>query len=340
MSPRWLVAALCVAASVAGGVAQVPKEAAPAPFRLIIENKLGSLQRSIDQASANGYVVAFGSPGYGLVVLRYEGRSEPRPAYRIVETSYDIERALKRGYRGVPRTLDKKSGRLVLIAVRTADGPFESRLFETDQTNLLRHEVRRARAAGFRVIAMTSDDGGHAALFERAAGAGKARKDPGEFVSADRQDALQEELARRAAAGYHIEQACGWTGLLLSLERGNQASQAEYRVLSAADNAMLSRDINQASREGFRYTSGTLWAIRRTSPAFGALGSGFFAIVERQEEGRAGPQYLVIGASARRLSGLTRDFDEAVARGFTPVDAAPWRSTDGQTLILLERKLR
>jgi len=296
-------------------------------YRLLSTDSLEDLQQALDDASANGYAPAFGSPAYQLLVLRRRADSEEPSAYRVLDGPKAIEQAMAQGLRAIPGTFDTAGGTLVAIARRASETErHELLVLQTNRTGTLNDE-------------MASDDAGHSALLERPANvtpeAGSV--DPGALVAANTQDTLQQELAARAEAGYHIVQASAWKEMLLALERREGQEPTEYRVLSTTRSGTLGREVNAAASQGFRYVPGTLHAVQKGATLFGRAGSEFVAIMERAPSGDAAREYFLVGA--RRVSTLTREFDEAVTGGFAPVGLTLGYQ-EQENLILLDRSRR
>jgi hypothetical protein len=335
-----LLTGLCIflATCTIPAAAQEPPAAGPA-HRLIIAKNVDKLQEELDRAAADGYAVALGWPGYAIAILTRRAEGGPRPEYRVFNGEKAIQQGLAQGYRAVPDTLDVYGDAPLVIARKAVDAEkSESLLLRAHRTATLDKEVREAAARGFRVIGMASNDSGHSVLLERAAGTPPdvAGADVAALIAVSRQDSLQSELASRAAAGYRIAQSSCWNETLLSLERRHAEKPPEYRVLSAAKSTTLEQEIGMAATEGFRYTPGTLHAVQKSVPLFGAMSVEYLAIMEKAADDVSREYFLV---SVRRVKTLAQEFDDAVARGFTPVALSlPFQSQEA--LVLFEREQR
>lgn len=315
--------------------------ATPPDFRLVSAKNVETLQQELDRAAAEGYAVALAWPAYDLVLLRRRAESELVCAYRVLDGQKAITASLAAGYRALPDTLDVRGGALRAIAVPPRPGEaVESLLLTTNRTGTLDQQIRDARGKGFHVIALASDDSGHAALLERSPGERlePADAEAGALIAASSQDTLQKELADRAAAGYHVAQASSWKETLLVLERGDAGEPFEYRVVSTTKSSTLEREMNAAAASGFRFTPGTLHAQQKGAvPLFGRTGTDYVVIMEKRAGASPVPEYVVVGA--RRMGTLIREFDEAVAKGLVPV-AMTLGYSDQETLVLFEGQRR
>ena len=312
------------------GWAQAPA-GPPAPYRLLVAKNCQALDQELERAAREGYAVELGWPSYELVLLRRSEPGETPATYRVLDGKKALEDALARRHCVVPDTLDTAGGRLRAIATTPGDPPCESVLLQTSRTGTLDTEIQDAVSNGFHVIGMASDDSGHAALLQRAAGGSKASA---ALVAASVQETLQQELSARAAAGYRIASSSAWKETLFSLDHHEEVPKVEYRVLSTTKSSTLEQELNAAAAKGFRFTPGTLHAVQKGAvPMFGRLGTDYVAVVESGVGAREAPYYMV---GARRLSTLIREFDDAVAKGFAPVALALGYS-DQETIVLFER---
>jgi len=335
--PALLTVALCATLSISSPPATSQDTAGTASFRLVNASNLDELQRELDEASADGYLVALAWPAYELAILRRRAASESLRSYRVFNGEKAINEGLSQGYRAVPDTLDVIGGALLVVAVKSSDDErYESLLLHTNRTSTLETEVQSARANDFRVVGMASDDHGHAALLERPAGQPSTKSSAAAaLIATSAQETLQKELAARAAAGYSIVQASSWKETVLALERTDDRVTREYRVLSTTKSGTLEREMNGAAKQGFRLTPGTLHAQQKGAvPLFGRTGTEYVAIMERTPDGGPASEYLIVGA--RRIKTLVREFDGAVAKGLVPV-AMSLPFADQETLVVFER---
>jgi hypothetical protein len=308
-------------------------------FRLVHAKNVDILQQELDRASAEGYAVSLAWPGYDLVVLRRRSATELLGAYRVLKGNENIAQSLLQGYRALPDTLEVTGGTLLVIAQPPGEGVrYESLILRTSGTSALDREIRDARAKGFHVVGMASDDSGHAAVLERRGGemAEPGGADAVALIAASRQDTLQKELADRSAAGYRIAQASSWTETVLALEQRDGDTPLEYLVLSTTRGSTLEREMNGAAVKGFRLTPGTLHAQQKGAvPIFGGrMGTEYVAIMEKCTDTHSVAGYVIVGA--RRIGTLTREFDAAVAKGLVPV-AMTLGYSDQEMLVVLER---
>lgn len=335
--PALLTVALCATLSISSPPATSQDASGTAPFRLVNASNLDDLQRALDTASTDGYVVALAWPAYELAILRRRAASESSRSYRVFNGEKAIKGGLSQGYRAVPDTLDVKGGALLVVAFKSSeDEQYESLLIHTSRTSTLETEIQRARVDDFRVIGMATDDHGHAALLERRADQPSAKSgEASAVVATSAQETLQKELAARAAGGYCIVQASSWKETIVALERTDDGVPREYRVLSTTKSGTLEREMNAAAEKGFRLTPGTLHAQQKgVVPLFGRTGTDYVAIMERSAGVGPAAEYLIVGA--RRLKTLVREFDDAVAKGLVPV-AMSLPFSDQETLVVFER---
>jgi hypothetical protein len=333
-----LVLGFCTVMAAGWCPAAAQEIATPGPaYRLLAPKNVNALQQELDRASAEGYEVALAWPAYQLAVLRRRDPTEPAASYRVLNGEKAIKEALAQGYRAVPDTLDVKRGALLAIAVKCAAGDrHESLILQTSRTHTLEKEIQTARATGFHVIGLTSDDTGHAALLERLAGDPSRTESANAIalIAASAQDTLQKELASQAAAGYQIAQAASWKETVLVLER-RDGVPVDYQVLSTTKSHTLEREMNAAVAKGYRLRPGTLHAQQKGAvPMLGRMGSDFIAIMEKATDAVPPPGYVIIGA--RRTQTLVREFEAAVEQGLVPV-ALTLGYSEQETVVVFER---
>ncbi len=337
MSAR-LAVGLCVVLRICAVPAPAQEVAKPLPaFRLLDTNRVERLQEELDEASAGGYAVAFGSPAYQRLVLRPRAEAEERAAYRVLEGKDAIEQALAQGYRALPGLVDTRAGRPAVIARKARETDrYESLLLHANRTGTLDREIGEARARGFCVIGMGSDDEGHWAILERPAERPVGdRAEAAVLLATSTQETLQKELSARAADGYHIVATSAWKEILVSLQRRAGEKPVGYRVLSTTRSGTLEREINAAAEQGFRFSPGTLHAVQKGAvPMLGRTGTEYTAIMEKRADDEPHRHYVIVGA--RRSSTLAREFEDAVGKGLSPV-ALTLGYSDQETLILFER---
>jgi hypothetical protein len=337
----WAGGFVVVSLWISPATGQEPARPAP-PFRIADEGNWEKQQQAVSQAASEGYLVMIGRPTDNLVILRRRGENEPAASYKVVQTKKEIEQELARGYRAVPGTLDVNEYGTPLVMARKADEaePREVLVVEATRASTLDKKVLEGRAKGFRVVGMASGPGGHAALLERPAGSppGPGNIDPKAYIAAKGKEAVQQELAASAAAGYRIAQATAFNEMRVALEPHDGQSPIEYRVLAAMRNQTLLEQISAASAEGFTVTPGTLHAVQKGSVlGMPRLGSEYMVVLQKGAGAAPGPEYFIV--AFRKRSTLTREFDEAVAAGYAPV-AAVIGFQEQDSLVLFERPRR
>lgn len=151
-------------------------------YKLLATTKTSTMQKEIDQTSAQGYRILVGSPTSGsemAIFLSRDGTVEAPYKYKLLATSRtgtmqkELNEAAANGFRLIPSTMIAKSGMLIGVEiVMILEQPprvvrqYEYKLLATSLTSTLQKEVSEAQAAGFKIIGMVSR-GEHMVVMER-----------------------------------------------------------------------------------------------------------------------------------------------------------------------------
>ncbi|MET0624468.1 MAG: hypothetical protein ABW250_15915 [Pyrinomonadaceae bacterium] len=193
-----LVCAVCAPAASPAAAAQEQKEGQKAKagddakraklriepgqrYLMLSTQKTSTMQKELDEAAAQGFRVAFGSPTSTTeMALLMERVAEPSApySYRLLATTKistmrkELNEAAAEGYRLLPRTMISKDSFLtmeIIMLVEKApnsDTRYEYRLYATTSEKKMRAEVEKAEAEGFRLAGMVSR-GEHMVIMER-----------------------------------------------------------------------------------------------------------------------------------------------------------------------------
>lgn len=151
-------------------------------YKLLATTKTSTMQKEIDQTSAQGYRILVGSPTSGsemAIFLSRDGTVEAPYKYKLLATSRtgtmqkELNEAAANGFRLIPSTMIAKSGMLIGVEiVMILEQPpkvvrqYEYKLLATSLTSTLQKEVTEAQAAGFKIVGMVSR-GEHMVVMER-----------------------------------------------------------------------------------------------------------------------------------------------------------------------------
>ena len=164
-----------------GAPMQGAGEAQPT-YLLLATTQTSTMQKELDEASAQGYRVVTGSPTSGTEMAVFLEKSARLPGpyrYKVLATSRtgtmleELNEAAAEGFRLVPSTMIAKKQRFgsVEVVVLLELGPkvekrYEYKLLATSKTSTLQKEVSEAQEAGFVIIAMVSR-GEHMVIVEK-----------------------------------------------------------------------------------------------------------------------------------------------------------------------------
>jgi hypothetical protein len=155
-------------------------------YKLLATRRTSTMQKEIDEISAQGYRILVGSPTSGTemaVFLSREGTTESQFKYKLLATTRtgtmnkELNDAAAGGYRLIPSTMIAKAGMLfgpeiVMILERppVVMKQYEYKLLATTLTSTLQKEVTEAQQAGYKIVGMVSR-GEHMVVMEREADA-------------------------------------------------------------------------------------------------------------------------------------------------------------------------
>jgi hypothetical protein len=174
---------LMVAIAFMAAPASAQKSSAGEPqYKLLATRRTGTMQKEIDEISAQGYRILVGSPTSSTemaVFLSREGTPESQYKYKLLATTRtgtmnkELNEIADEGYRLIPSTMIAKAGMLmgpeiVMIMERppVVTMKYEYKLLATTLTSTLQKEVTEAQEAGYRIVGMVSR-GEHMVVMER-----------------------------------------------------------------------------------------------------------------------------------------------------------------------------
>lgn len=184
MKNNWIFAlALLVFSCVVNINAQSANETDDPKYKLLATIKTSTMQKEIDQVSAQGYRILVGSPTSDAemaVFLSREGTAADPYKYKLLATTRtstmqkELNEAADGGFRLIPSTMIAKKQLLggveiVMIMERPPKvvKEYEYKLLATSRTSTLQKEVTEAQAAGFAIVGMVSR-GEHMVVMERS----------------------------------------------------------------------------------------------------------------------------------------------------------------------------
>ncbi|MDM7923599.1 MAG: hypothetical protein QUS14_14970 [Pyrinomonadaceae bacterium] len=151
-------------------------------YKLLATTRTGTMQKEIDEVSAQGYRILVGSPTSGsemAVFLSKEGSPEQQFKYKLLATTRtgtmnkELNEMADAGYRLIPSTMIAKSQliggvEIVMIMERppVVVKQYEYKLLATSRTSTLQKEVTEAQDAGYKIVGMVSR-GEHMVVMER-----------------------------------------------------------------------------------------------------------------------------------------------------------------------------
>ena len=143
-------------------------------YKLLATTRTSTMQKEIDQTSAQGYRILVGAPTSGsemVLFLSRDGTVADPYKYRLLATSRtgtmqkELADAADAGFRLIPSTMMSKKEfmggeEIVLIMERPpkATNYYEYKLLATTRTSTLQKEVTDAKNAGFAIVGMVNRD--------------------------------------------------------------------------------------------------------------------------------------------------------------------------------------
>ena len=162
--------------------AQSAKVSSDQKYKLLATTKTSTMQKELDEVSAQGYKVIVGSPTSGAemaVFLSLDGTLENPYKYKLLATTRtstmqkELNEAAAGGFRLIPSTMVSKEqllggNEIVMIMERPPKvvKEYEYKLLATIRTSTLQKEVSEAQDAGFVIVGMVSR-GEHMVVMER-----------------------------------------------------------------------------------------------------------------------------------------------------------------------------
>lgn len=179
---RYIIfAILVVAFGTSAGFGQENKPT-DQKYKLLATTKTSTMQKELDETSAQGYRILVGSPTSNAemaVFLSLEATESAPYKYKLLATTRtgtmqkELNQAADGGYRLLPRTMIAKAQLLggveiVLIMEKPPQvaKTYEYKLLATSLTSTLQKEVTEAQEAGFVIVGMVSR-GEHMVIMER-----------------------------------------------------------------------------------------------------------------------------------------------------------------------------
>ncbi len=169
--------------------AQSTKDVGEQKYKLLATIKTSTMQKEMDEVSAQGYRILVGSPTSSAemaVFLSLEATPEAPYKYKLLATTRtgtmqkELNELADDGYRLIPSTMIAKTqlfgGAEIVMIMERLPKPvkqYEYKLLATSRTSTLQKEVTEAQTSGFVIIGMVSR-GEHMVVMERA----KARQIP------------------------------------------------------------------------------------------------------------------------------------------------------------------
>lgn len=151
-------------------------------YKLLATTKTSTMQKELDEVSAQGYRILVGSPTSDsemVIFLSRESNVEKPYKYKLLATTRtstmqkEMSEAADNGYRLLPRTMiakDQLFGGTEIVVVMEKPSEitqiYEYKLLATNRTSTLQKEVNEATEAGFVIIGMVSR-GEHMIIMER-----------------------------------------------------------------------------------------------------------------------------------------------------------------------------
>lgn len=151
-------------------------------YKLLATTRTSTMQKELDEASAEGYRILTGSPTAGNEMALFLQRVAKPPAtyaYKLLATSRtgtmqkELNEVAEGGFRLMPSTMIAKKqvlGSVEIVALLerppNPEKQYEYKLLATRRTGTLQNEASEAQAAGFVIVGMVSR-GEHMVVMER-----------------------------------------------------------------------------------------------------------------------------------------------------------------------------
>lgn len=155
-------------------------------YKLLATTKTSTMQKELDEISAQGYRILVGSPTSNAemaIFLARDTTSEEPYKYKLLATTRtgtmqkELNEAADSGFRLLPRTMIAKQqliGGVEIVVIMEKPSKvtkmYEYKLLATSRTSTLQKEVIEAQAAGFVIVGMVSR-GEHMVIMERESNA-------------------------------------------------------------------------------------------------------------------------------------------------------------------------
>lgn len=155
-------------------------------YKLLATTKTSTMQKELDEISAQGYRILVGSPTSNAEMALFMSRdtsAEEPYKYKLLATTRtgtmqkELNEAADGGFRLLPRTMIAKPqllGGVEIVTIMEKPSKvtkmYEYKLLATSRTSTLQKEVTEAQAAGFVIIGMVSRDE-HMVIMERESNA-------------------------------------------------------------------------------------------------------------------------------------------------------------------------
>lgn len=180
MKSKILALAILILGSASFSFGQEKLESNP-KYKLLATTRTSTMQKELDEVSAQGYRVKAGSPTSGteiVVFLEREATAKKPYKYKLLATSRtgtmqkELNEMANVGYRLIPSTMVSKKwifgGEIVMLMELPpkVKRRYEYKLLATNLTSTLQKEVTEAKKAGFILVGMMSRNE-HMVIMER-----------------------------------------------------------------------------------------------------------------------------------------------------------------------------
>lgn len=151
-------------------------------YKLLATTRTKTMQKELNQVSAQGFRILVGSPTSGsemALFLQRDGTGENPYTYKLLATTRtrtmqkELNQTADAGFRLLPQTMIAKAQlfggvEIVLIMEKPPEvtQTYEYKLLATSRTSTLQKEVNEAQEAGFVIVGMVSR-GEHIIIMER-----------------------------------------------------------------------------------------------------------------------------------------------------------------------------
>lgn len=285
-------------------------------YIVLSTNRLETLRRELDQASAAGYRVTQGDPEFKVLLLEKEpGGCQ----YRIVNHLNDeFTAAVGDGFRPVHNAFG--GGVLVMEKCKGDAATRDYLLLQTGRFGTLQQEMNEAAGKGYEVAAVDKECGAKVLMEKHSP---NATATPERYLVLNTRlssiSTLQRKISDAAAEGYAVAGfSAGRCGPTAIMEKSGRAH--EYLVLSTLRTNNLNAKVSEATERGYRPVPYSLVSW------YGNYSIGqLIVIMERV----APPElftYEIVEADREKLAQFGREKTEII--GFVP-------SCCGRSVVLL-----